>query len=158
MQRFWEHKSLAEMSREEWESVCDGCARCCLKKLEDEDTGEVVYTAVVCQYLDTEQRRCGVYPERHARVPDCIEFGASDVEAMHWLPTTCAYRRLAEGRGLADWHPLVVRANADARLAGAGRDRDSVLEAGIAVTGRTVSELGVPDELLESYVIRWVET
>ena len=149
-ERFWEAKTLEQMSQAEWESLCDGCARCCLKKLEDEDSGEVVYTAVVCRYLETDSRRCTVYPDRHRLVAACIAFDAGDVAAMHWLPRSCAYRRVAEGRGLADWHPLLQTATS--------ADADPVHAAGIAVTGRTINELGVPDDELESYVIRWVET
>lgn len=158
MNRFWEAKTLAQMTPSEWEALCDGCARCCLKKLEDEDSGEVVYTAVVCQHLDTERRRCAVYPDRHRLVSDCIAFDAGDVAAMDWLPLSCAYRRVAEGRGLAEWHPLVVAAGTGESCAAESSESDPVLEAGIAITGRTVNELGVPEEDLESYVIRWVET
>lgn len=142
---FWEDKSLAQMNTEEWEALCDGCARCCLIKLEDEDTGQLVYTSVVCRLLDSQNCRCGSYPQRHERVPECIHFAADDVHQLAWLPMTCAYRRIAEGRGLAWWHPLV-----------SGR-QESVHEAGISVRGKTTSELYVHDDDLEEHVITWVE-
>lgn len=144
--RFWERKSLLEMTPAEWESLCDGCARCCMVKLEDEDTGEVHYTSLVCDLLDTDTCRCSRYPQRHELVPDCIEFDADLAATLRWLPTTCAYRRLAEGEGLADWHPLV-----------SGR-AESVHEAGISVRGRVLPASQVHEEELEAHVIHWVET
>ncbi len=141
---FWDEKPLAEFDAQEWEAVCDGCARCCLKKLQDEETDEVFYTAVVCQYLDQQRCRCTVYPDRHRLVSDCIRFDAGDVDAMTWLPKSCAYRRLAEGRGLAQWHPLIA-------------EPEAIHKAGISVRGRVVSELHVAEEELEDSVITWVE-
>jgi len=143
---FWEEKSLAEMSDAEWEALCDGCARCCMVKLEDEDTAEVHYTALVCDLLDEQNCRCTRYPERHQLVPDCIEFDADLAGTLRWLPHTCAYRRLAEGRGLADWHPLV-----------SGRAA-SVHEAGISVRGKVLHASQVHEDEMEEHVIRWVET
>ena len=143
--RFWEEKSLAEMTRDEWESLCDGCARCCLHKLEDEDTGEVFYTDVVCQYLEQSNCRCQEYQQRNILVPNCVWLKPEDVEAFHWLPNTCAYRLVAEGQPLAPWHPLI-----------SGR-RSSVLEAGIAVTHRCISEARVAEEDFEDRIIHWVQ-
>ncbi len=142
---FWQAKSLQEMSAAEWESLCDGCARCCLHKLEDEDDGQVYYTAVVCRYLDQETCQCSDYPNRHINVPNCVELSPQRVTEFHWLPTTCAYRRLSEGRGLADWHPLV------------SGDREAMLVAGIAVTGKVIDERHVHPEDYETQIIHWVE-
>jgi uncharacterized cysteine cluster protein YcgN (CxxCxxCC family) len=142
---FWQVKSLDEMTGQEWESLCDGCARCCLHKLEDEDTGDVYYTAVVCQYLDQETCRCGDYANRHVNVPNCVELTSGKVSEFHWLPTTCAYRRLAEGRGLADWHPLVAG------------NRDMMEQEGISVTGKVVNERFVHPDDFEEQIIHWVE-
>ena len=143
---FWRDKRLTEMSREEWESLCDGCARCCMIKLEDEDSGEVCYTSVVCDLLDIERCRCTRYPERHELVPDCIEFDADLAASLRWLPTTCAYRRLAEGRDLPDWHPLLT-----------GRP-ESVHEAGASVRGKVLHAGSVHEDALAEHAIRWVET
>jgi len=142
---FWEEKSLTEMTRDEWESLCDGCARCCLHKLEDEDTGEVFYTDVVCRYLEQSSCRCQEYQQRNTLVPNCVWLKPEDVEAFHWLPETCAYRRVAEGQPLAAWHPLI-----------SGR-AESVLEAGIAVTHRCISETRVAEEDFEDRIIHWVQ-
>jgi hypothetical protein len=143
---FWREKSLLEMTDAEWESLCDGCARCCMIKLEDEDTGEVHYTSLVCDLLDTHTCRCTRYPERHRLVSDCIEFNADLAATLRWLPVTCAYRRLAEGQDLPDWHPLVT-----------GRP-ESVHEAGISVRGQVLHQSAVHEDELVEHVIHWVET
>jgi uncharacterized protein len=142
---FWRDKRLQDLTAEEWESLCDGCARCCMVKLEDEDTGEVHYTSMVCDLLDIDACRCTRYPQRHELVPDCIEFDADLAETLSWLPTTCAYRLLAEGLDLPEWHPLVT-----------GRP-ESVHEAGISVRGQVVHQRTVPAEEQVEYVIQWVE-
>lgn len=142
---FWREKSLEDMTTAEWESLCDGCARCCMIKLEDEDTGEVHYTAMVCDLLDTSTCRCTRYPQRHELVPDCIEFDADLAGTLQWLPTTCAYRRLAEGLDLLDWHPLV-----------SGR-AESVHEANISVRGKVVHQSQVHEDEQVERVIQWVE-
>jgi uncharacterized cysteine cluster protein YcgN (CxxCxxCC family) len=141
---FWRDKPLTALSDAEWESLCDGCARCCLIKLEDEDTGELHYTSLACDLLDLDSCRCTRYPERHRLVPDCIEFDADLAATLHWLPDTCAYRLVAEGEDLPDWHPLI-----------SGR-RDSVHEAGISVRGRVVHQSLVHEDEHVEHVIRWV--
>ena len=130
-QPFWKIKTLAEMSRAEWEQLCDGCGRCCLNKLEDEDTGEFHYTRTACKLLDLGTCRCTDYAHRAARVPDCVTLRPGNVGSLGWLPKTCAYRLLDEGKPLAWWHPLV-----------SGRP-ETVGEAGIAVSGHAYSEEGI---------------
>lgn len=138
---FWKRKALADMTREEWESLCDGCARCCLAKLEDEDTGDIAYTNVACRLLDDETCRCTKYAARSRFVPDCVTLTPENVGQLRWMPSTCAYRLLAEGKDLPVWHPLVTG------------DPDSVHLAGISVRGRVVSERRAID--LEDYVVTW---
>ncbi|WP_075218166.1 YcgN family cysteine cluster protein [Mongoliimonas terrestris] len=140
---FWIAKSLDEMSNAEWESLCDGCARCCLNKLEDEDTGAIAWTDVGCTLLDGESCRCRDYPNRSATVPDCIRLTPEEVRTLSWLPPTCAYRLVEEGRDLYWWHPLV------------SGDPDTVHEAGISVRGRTVPEDEVPLERWEERIVSW---
>ena len=106
---FWETKSLSEMTAEEWESLCDRCGRCCLLKLEDEETGDVYYTSVACQLLDTNSCQCTDYSNRQAVVPECTVLTLKDVEQFHWLPETCAYRLIHENKQLFDWHPPDIR-------------------------------------------------
>ena len=125
---FWKRKSLAEMSKSEWESLCDGCALCCLQKLEDEETGDVYFTDVACRLLDTDTCRCTDYPARAKKVATCLVLAADEPAEFHWLPGSCAYRLLAEGNDLPEWHPL--RAG----------DPNSVHEAGISAKGKAVSE------------------
>lgn len=142
---FWESKALAEMSREEWESLCDGCGRCCLIKLEDEDDGEIYFTDVACRLLETDTCRCGNYRGRLRLVPDCVQLSADSVGDISWLPSTCAYRLVNEGRPLYPWHPLI-----------SGR-AESVHEAGVSVAGRVLSETEVSEQDLEEHVICWVD-
>jgi uncharacterized cysteine cluster protein YcgN (CxxCxxCC family) len=139
---FWRQKTLAEMNRQDWESLCDGCAKCCLVKLEYEDTGEVDNTDIACRLLDTQSCRCSDYANRQKRVPDCLSLTPRRVRRLRWLPSTCAYRLVAEGRDLYWWHPLV------------SGDPESVHEAGISVRGRVVSEdkAGAP----ENHIVDWV--
>jgi len=137
---FWKTKTLPEMTREEWESLCDGCGRCCLNKLEDEDTGRFLYTRAACKLLDLESCRCTDYANRHARVPDCVALTPENVGSLGWLPATCAYRLLEEGKNLQWWHPLV-----------SGRT-ETVTEAGIAVTGEAYSEEGITVEELVDHL------
>jgi len=140
--KFWERKKLAEMSRDEWEALCDGCGKCCLNKLEDEETGEVALTRVACRLLDDTTCRCAHYEIRHQFVPDCIVLTPKNLpDNLYWMPQTCAYKRLYNGEGLPDWHPLVT-----------GR-ADSVHDAGVSMRNRTYSEFDVADEDWEDHII-----
>ena len=139
--RFWE-RPLNALTPDEWEALCDGCGKCCLNKLEDEETGAVELTRVACRLLDDATCRCAHYETRHSFVPDCIRLNAQTIEQhMYWLPQTCAYRLRHEGRDLLPWHPLLT-----------GR-AESVHEAGVSVRGLTVSEFDTPEEDWEDYVL-----
>lgn len=140
---FWEDKTLAEMNPTEWEALCDGCGRCCLLKLEDEDTLELYTSDVHCVLLDGETCRCTDYPNRHEKVKECIKLTPENVTTIAWIPNSCAYRRIAEGRGLAWWHPLV------------SGDPQTVIDAGISVQGRTVNEETVKPGEWESHLADW---
>lgn len=136
---FWQRKPLAAMTPAEWESLCDGCGRCCLHKLEDEDNGEIYYTNVACRLLHLKTCRCTRYAERTRHVPDCVQLTPDRIHELRWLPSTCAYRLLAEGKELPDWHPLV------------SGDPASVHRAGISVRGWTIAEKHAGD--LEDHVL-----
>lgn len=140
---FWDEKPLSEMSRAEWEALCDGCARCCLVKLEDETTGEIFASDVHCRLLEPESCLCSDYEHRFARVPECIKLEPANVGTIDWIPPSCAYRRIAEGRGLAWWHPLV------------SGDPATVHQAGISVRGRTIGENEVPKGEWENHIVEW---
>ncbi|WP_174274904.1 YcgN family cysteine cluster protein [Sphingomonas bacterium] len=128
MSRFWEERPLSALTRPEWESLCDGCGKCCLHKLEDEETGEVFPTNVACRLLDRHTARCKDYRNRRRFVPDCVRLTPAKLDTLDWLPTTCAYRLVAAGEPLPEWHPLV------------SGDPESVHAAGISTRGWTVSE------------------
>lgn len=126
---WWDRVPLERMDRGQWESLCDGCGRCCLHKLQDADTGAVTLTNVACRLLDETTARCSDYRRRKALVPDCVRLTAGRLPQVDWLPDSCAYRRIDEGRGLPDWHPLVTGDSASARAAGQ------------TVAGKVVSEV-----------------
>ncbi|HTC07670.1 MAG TPA: YcgN family cysteine cluster protein [Acetobacteraceae bacterium] len=138
---FWKTKRLDDMTRAEWESLCDGCGRCCLHKLREEDTGALSYTEVACHLLDLGTCRCSDYKHRQARVPDCVSLTPEELRQIDWLPPTCAYRRLDEGKDLAWWHPLV------------SGDPNTVHTAGVSVRGRAISERNAG--MLEGHIVDW---
>lgn len=138
---FWKAKVLEDFSADEWESLCDGCGRCCLLKLEDEDTGTIYTTRLACRLLDVTSCRCKDYPNRYARVADCLAVDLDAVRSITWLPETCAYRLVGEGRDLAWWHPLVSGST------------DTVHQAGISVRGLARSEARIKPENFERYII-----
>ena len=140
---FWHHKTLEEMNRDEWEALCDGCAKCCLHRLEDEDTREIYFTNVHCRLLDLKASRCTRYGERSALVPDCVTLTPADLEDPYWLPSTCAYRLLAEGKELPHWHPLI------------SGNPDTVRQSGNSISGRTICEDDADD--LSHHIITWMK-
>lgn len=133
------------MSDEEWESLCDHCGKCCLHKLEDEETGDVYYTRVVCRGYDIERGECGIYKDRVQQVSACLVIDRENIAQYAWLPKTCAYRLLAEGRPLRAWHPLV------------SGSRDSVFQAKIAIKAKVLAESQVDLDELEEYIVHWVK-
>lgn len=140
---FWK-KPLEAMSRTEWEALCDGCGRCCLVKLEDEDTGDIHFTNVACRLLDQRSCRCGDYPGRKKKVPDCVKLTPRRVNEIPWLPPTCAYRLVAEGKDLYWWHYLV------------SGSRETVHQAGVSVRGRVAAgEDDVPFAEVLDYIVEW---
>ena len=139
---FWKHKPLKSLTSEEWEALCDGCGKCCLNKLEDEDTGEVALTRIACRLLDDQSCKCGQYPIRHQFIPDCIVLKPSNIdENAYWMPKTCAYRLLWSGQPLFDWHPLI------------SGNPETVHTANISVRGVTLSEFDINEEDWEDHII-----
>jgi len=142
---FWEKKTLEEMTEAEWEALCDRCGKCCLHKIEDVESGEVHFTNVACRLLDVKTCQCKDYDHRSALVPDCFPLTPELVRKVNWLPESCAYRRLAEGRGLAWWHPLV------------SGDPDTVRYVAVSVCGKIVREEEVDLADLEDMVVDWFD-
>ena len=139
---FWERKPLKKMSPREWEALCDGCGKCCLNKLEDEDTGEVALTNVACRLLDDATCHCAQYDIRHQFVPDCIVMTPENIdEHAYWMPVTCAYRLLWEGKPLLPWHPLI------------SGNAQTVHDAKVSVQGWTLSEFDIPEDEWEDHII-----
>ena len=138
---FWQRKSLREMSQPEWESLCDGCGRCCMLKIEDEDSGQIYLTRVACKLLDLGKCTCRDYARRHESVPDCLKFDPDTVESLSWLPQTCAYRLVSEGKDLAWWHPLV------------SGDPTTVHQAGVSVRDWAIKETDKRVDELFLYIV-----
>lgn len=154
---FWEIKSLDEMTREEWESLCDGCAKCCLHKFIDDEAAEkaettdyinthedIHYTNIACDLLNTKTCSCTQYAERTHLVPDCVKLTKDNLKDIFFMPTSCSYRRLHEGRGLPSWHPLLNRGK-----------KSAMHKAGMSVRGKTVAESQVDLDNFEDYIAIW---
>lgn len=142
-ERYWETTPLDQMTTDQWEALCDGCGKCCLNKIEYEDDGEVAFTRIACRLLDGHTCRCTNYAIRHQFVPDCVSLTPEKLpKVAYWLPKTCAYRLLHEGKALKAWHPLV------------SGDPDSVHRANASVQGWTVPETEVHEDDWENYLIR----
>jgi uncharacterized cysteine cluster protein YcgN (CxxCxxCC family) len=142
MANFWQDKTLDQFTQSEWEQVCDGCAKCCLHKLEDEKTGIIYATNVVCQYLQIEQCQCTQYIERSQRVPECVTLNRHNLEHVYFMPSTCSYRLLAENKPLPQWHPLCTG------------NPHSVHQSGQSVQGKVISELEA-DDLMHHLTGEW---
>jgi uncharacterized cysteine cluster protein YcgN (CxxCxxCC family) len=142
---WWNTLSLEALDADQWEALCDGCAKCCLHKLQDEETNEVFYTKIRCRYLNEERCRCSDYTRRSELMPNCIHLAPDMTGGLDWLPVTCAYRLRARGEPLRDWHPLV------------SGDPESVHRAGISVRGRAISDEYVHPDGYDEHIVRWVE-
>ena len=140
---FWETTPLPAMTAQQWESLCDGCGKCCLEKFEEEETERIVYSRVACTLLDLDTCRCKDYANRSRQVPDCVTLTLAELDPPHWLPESCAYRRLAEGKPLPKWHPLLTG------------DPESVAEAGHSVRGRVIGPEDGEDPLMN--LIDWIK-
>ena len=138
---YWQRKSLHEMSQSEWEGLCDGCGKCCVHKLQEDDTGVIHVSNIVCRLLDTDSCQCSNYPKRKKLVPDCVVLTPDLASELEWLPSTCAYRLVAEGEDLPDWHPLKTK------------DPESVHRAGVSVRGRVISEREAGP--LDQHLVEW---
>lgn len=142
---YWNTTPLPDLSHQEWEMLCDGCGKCCLHKLQDEDTEEVFYTRVACELLDLKRGSCRDYRNRFQRVPDCMDVSTMTTEQMKWLPSSCAYRLRSEGKELPLWHPLI-----SGHVASVQKDPRGI-------RGKVISEVKVNPEDLEDYIIRWID-
>jgi uncharacterized protein len=140
---FWTQIKLADMTDDQWESLCDGCGKCCVIRLEDEDTGEIYTTNVACKLLDGVSCQCRDYENRKSVVPDCVKLTPQNMGELGWLPKTCAYRLIAEGRALYDWHPLI------------SGDRKTVVRSGMSVSGKTIPEARVKARHLVNHITHW---
>ncbi|PHQ67900.1 MAG: hypothetical protein COB92_02400 [Robiginitomaculum sp.] len=140
---FWKTKSLSQISKDEWESLCDGCGKCCLLRMEDEDNANIYVTDIRCKLLDAGTCRCKNYDTRKLYVPDCVQLTAKNVSKLHWIPRTCAYRLLAEGKDLPDWHYLV------------SGDKNTIHRAGMSVQNATVHELDVDEDEHTKHITIW---
>jgi len=145
LQPWWEAVSLADMSDSQWESLCDGCAKCCLVKLEDYDSAEIYHTNLTCRLLDTESCRCSDYAGRHKVVDDCIKLDRNNINTLSWLPKSCSYRLIADGQPLPDWHHLRTG------------DAEIIHSYGASLRGKVVSELEVHEEDIEDHIIKWID-
>lgn len=140
---FWHEKSLTEMTAGEWESLCDGCGKCCLEKLEDYVTAEISYTEIACPLLNVKTCQCRKYEKRQHHMTDCIQLSPETITELKWMPSTCAYRLLSEGKDLPEWHPLITGS------------AQSVIDAGVSVKGRVVLAKDAGD--LEDHIVSWPE-
>ena len=140
---FWRTKALDDMTPDEWESLCDGCGKCCMIRLEDEDTGMIADTNIACKLFDRTQCVCTHYKERCTLVPDCVSLTPENVGSLDWMPMTCAYRLVYEGFDLPPWHHLITG------------DKESIHEAGMSVRDKTVSETDIDPDDAEDYVVQW---
>jgi uncharacterized cysteine cluster protein YcgN (CxxCxxCC family) len=145
MSEWWDTLALEQLTTEQWESLCDGCARCCLHKLQDEEDGQIYYTSVRCRYLVEASCRCSDYLNRTRLMPNCMQLSPGTMASLDWLPPTCAYRLRSEGKPLPSWHPLV------------SRDPESVHRAGISIRGRSISDEYVHPDGYDEYIVAWVE-
>jgi uncharacterized cysteine cluster protein YcgN (CxxCxxCC family) len=143
MKKFWEHKTLSQMSDKEWESLCDGCGKCCLNKIIDDETEELHFTNVACHLLHTKSCQCKKYEQRFNLVADCVKVSLDDIEQFHWLPKSCAYRRLVENKPLPEWHPLITGS------------KSAMHKAGFSIRGKIISESTIDPDNLEDYIAIW---
>lgn len=139
--KFWETIPFDQLNQKQWESICDGCAQCCAHKLQDEDTDEIFLTNIVCEYLDTPKCQCTVYGDRHIHVPDCIKITPQNAKELSWIPETCGYKLLANGKPLPEWHPLM------------SGDQNSTEKANMSIRNKVISEADIDIDDLEDYLV-----